>query len=260
VTEDEAFIRAVVDSPGDDTPRLVYADWLDDHDDPRGPYLRAEHAWRKPWRVDEWPTERLQLRAMAVGLDPVWVARISRPPVGVCCEHLQFAHRGPQLTIDELAEVDHWPRVRFPDDYTAFLLNYNGGIPHLPDYSPAMLGNTEFTLGELFSFHPKDNLRAHRTLHRKVHCYWNERLPPFLETKPPDYEDDIVTWYHDFIPIGEVDGDRVSLMLGIYGEYCGRLQLINWTWLPGGFIDDESDQLGGSFAGLLSRTAPYTSE
>src|SRR5262249_19542994 len=27
VSEDEAFIRAVVDGPGDDTPRLVYADW-----------------------------------------------------------------------------------------------------------------------------------------------------------------------------------------------------------------------------------------
>ena len=42
MTEDEAFIRAIVDSPGDDTPRLVYADWLDDRADPRGAYLRAE--------------------------------------------------------------------------------------------------------------------------------------------------------------------------------------------------------------------------
>ena len=29
MTDDEAFIRCIVDHPGDDTPRLVYADWLD---------------------------------------------------------------------------------------------------------------------------------------------------------------------------------------------------------------------------------------
>jgi uncharacterized protein (TIGR02996 family) len=39
MTEDEAFIRAVVDRPGDDTARLVYADWLDERSDPRGAYL-----------------------------------------------------------------------------------------------------------------------------------------------------------------------------------------------------------------------------
>jgi uncharacterized protein (TIGR02996 family) len=34
VTDDEAFIRAIVDSPGDDAPRLIYADWLDERRDP----------------------------------------------------------------------------------------------------------------------------------------------------------------------------------------------------------------------------------
>ncbi len=42
--DEETFIRAVVDRPGDDTPRLMYADWLDDRADPRGAYLRAERA------------------------------------------------------------------------------------------------------------------------------------------------------------------------------------------------------------------------
>lgn len=37
---EEAFLAAVVAAPGDDTARLVYADWLDEHDDPRGKYLR----------------------------------------------------------------------------------------------------------------------------------------------------------------------------------------------------------------------------
>ena len=94
MTEDEAFIRAVVDNPGEDTPRGAYADWLDEHDDPRGPYLRAEFEWAMPWRNGERPTDNLALRERAARLDPMWVARISRPPMGVCCEHIRFEGGG----------------------------------------------------------------------------------------------------------------------------------------------------------------------
>src|SRR5262249_31741447 len=94
MTEDEVFIRAVVDSPGDDTSRLVYADWLDEHDDPRGPYLRAETDPVRRW-TDTRDVPRLmagiaKLGRMAAALDPVWVARVSRPPQGVCCDHIRF--------------------------------------------------------------------------------------------------------------------------------------------------------------------------
>ena len=46
---EEAFLRAIVDRPGDDTPRLVYADWLDDHDaSARAAFLRAERDADRP--------------------------------------------------------------------------------------------------------------------------------------------------------------------------------------------------------------------
>ena len=39
--DDDAFLRAIADAPGDDAPRLVYADWLDEHGQPdRAEYLR----------------------------------------------------------------------------------------------------------------------------------------------------------------------------------------------------------------------------
>jgi uncharacterized protein (TIGR02996 family) len=38
-----AFLRAVVDSPGDDTPLLVLADWLEEHDEPRRAELLRLH-------------------------------------------------------------------------------------------------------------------------------------------------------------------------------------------------------------------------
>lgn len=38
-----AFLRAIADAPADDPPRLVFADWLDDHDRPeRAAFIRVE--------------------------------------------------------------------------------------------------------------------------------------------------------------------------------------------------------------------------
>jgi len=33
VTDEDALIRAIIAAPADDAPRLVYADWLDEHDE-----------------------------------------------------------------------------------------------------------------------------------------------------------------------------------------------------------------------------------
>ena len=38
----EAFLQAILEEPDDDVHRLVYADWLDEHDDPRGTFIRAQ--------------------------------------------------------------------------------------------------------------------------------------------------------------------------------------------------------------------------
>jgi uncharacterized protein (TIGR02996 family) len=42
MTHDEAFLRAILDNPDDDTPRLVYADWLEEQGDPRGEFIRLQ--------------------------------------------------------------------------------------------------------------------------------------------------------------------------------------------------------------------------
>jgi uncharacterized protein (TIGR02996 family) len=260
VTEDEAFIRAIVDSPGDDTPRLVYADWLDDRDDPRGPYLRAELEIVNSLRSGGTAPILDKRDELAIGLDSVWVARISRPPIGVCCEHLRFDESGPRLTVDALDEVRRWRRVQFPAAYTAFLLNYNGGRPTLPGFAPPRLGDTGFRVGWFFPFGSKSNLRDPGTLCSEVHRYWNDRLPAFLDSKSADYEDEMVNWYHDFIPIADAPNESVSVMLGVYGHYRGRVQLVNWGWTPGWFSYAESDVVGGSLARLLALITPDTGE
>jgi uncharacterized protein (TIGR02996 family) len=42
MSEEDGFLRAILASPEDTFVRLVYADWLEDRDDPRGEYLRLE--------------------------------------------------------------------------------------------------------------------------------------------------------------------------------------------------------------------------
>src|SRR4051794_1321406 len=43
VTTEESFLAAIIDCPEDDTHRLVYADWLDDHGQPeRAEFIRLQ--------------------------------------------------------------------------------------------------------------------------------------------------------------------------------------------------------------------------
>jgi uncharacterized protein (TIGR02996 family) len=44
MTPDEAFIEAIRDAPDDDTPRLIYADWLEERGDPHGEFIRLQCA------------------------------------------------------------------------------------------------------------------------------------------------------------------------------------------------------------------------
>jgi uncharacterized protein (TIGR02996 family) len=63
MTHDQAFLEAIRDSPHDDTPRLVYADWLEEHGNPdRAEFIRVQCTLsRMRSRADDW--QRLSNRA-----------------------------------------------------------------------------------------------------------------------------------------------------------------------------------------------------
>src|SRR5262245_21618304 len=48
-SDGEALFRAVCENPADDTPRLVYADWLEENDQPeRAEFIRLQcEAWNR---------------------------------------------------------------------------------------------------------------------------------------------------------------------------------------------------------------------
>jgi uncharacterized protein (TIGR02996 family) len=168
MTEDEAFIRAVVDSPGDDLPRLVYADWLDERGDPRGAYLRAEAEWAQPWRRGERPILSNKLRAMAKSLDATWVARVTRPPMGVCADHVGFTESGALLSPKELDRLERRVEVTFPTELRAFLLNWNGGVPGANRFPHPLLPNFECELQPWFSVGPSPNCKAEHDLAYRI--------------------------------------------------------------------------------------------
>ena len=43
-TEPDGFLTRIREQPDDDGPRLIYADWLDEQNDPRGEFIRTQLA------------------------------------------------------------------------------------------------------------------------------------------------------------------------------------------------------------------------
>jgi uncharacterized protein (TIGR02996 family) len=76
------FLAAIQADPDDNVARLVFADWLDEQGRPGGEFLRAECALSAVGPADETRLALLaKLRLASRGLDPAWVARLSRVPL-----------------------------------------------------------------------------------------------------------------------------------------------------------------------------------
>jgi uncharacterized protein (TIGR02996 family) len=51
--EDDPFLQAILADPGNDAPRLIYADWLEERGDPRGEFIRVQCALARLGGDDE---------------------------------------------------------------------------------------------------------------------------------------------------------------------------------------------------------------
>jgi len=99
---DDAFLAALAANFDDETTRLVYADWLDERGDPRGPFLRAEVEWARLHLDDEaFPAAMRHFSIAQRGIDPTWVERVSRLPALVHQTWNSTAHHFEKL-IDSI--------------------------------------------------------------------------------------------------------------------------------------------------------------
>ena len=56
MTHNDAFLQDILANPEDDTPRLIYADWLEERGDPRGEFIRVQcRLARMPADDRRWP-------------------------------------------------------------------------------------------------------------------------------------------------------------------------------------------------------------
>lgn len=90
--EDRTFIRAILSNPAELTAWLVYADWLDEHDNP----LQAEFLRLMARRGQlnntqpEWYTVEERLQELRGTLERVWVEVFDRPKIENCSQRFQF--------------------------------------------------------------------------------------------------------------------------------------------------------------------------
>ena len=49
MNEEAAFLNAIFANPDDDAPRLIYADWLEERDDPKGEFIRLQCKHANQW-------------------------------------------------------------------------------------------------------------------------------------------------------------------------------------------------------------------
>lgn len=127
---ESSYLDELIANPGAESVRRAYATWLAARGDCRSDYLLAE---LDLGRTRQRPAEE-RVRELAAPLDPVWVARVSRPPIGVCTDHVRFRDTlpnfpRPHLEAQRLDWIESRFHLRLPVDYRAFLLNYNGGQP-----------------------------------------------------------------------------------------------------------------------------------
>lgn len=94
--EELPFIREIMFDVGDDTPRLIYADWLDERDDPRGEFLRLDMLLSQADMTGETSAKWRERRGeLLEGLDPQWISLLARCPIELCPQKVDFKFMCP---------------------------------------------------------------------------------------------------------------------------------------------------------------------
>nr|MCU0706538.1 SMI1/KNR4 family protein [Fimbriiglobus sp.] len=172
----------------------------------------------------------LRLNGLAEGLDPVWVARVSRPPVGVCADDAGIREASPGVSAERLDSVEHATGVKLPIQFRAFLQNWAGGKP-----KAFMFRNRGYELGPLGRF---------------IWCG---------ESSGFDLVMAITTWQrsrntilHRMIPICDTDcGARSSLVAVRYGkENTGVVYHVHDSYVP--YLAEEPSRLADSLSSFLA--------
>ncbi len=94
--EELPFIREIMFDVGDDTPRMIYADWLDERDDPRGEFLRLDMLLSQAAATEETSAKLREQRGQLIDkLDLQWISLLARCPIELCPQKVEFKFMCP---------------------------------------------------------------------------------------------------------------------------------------------------------------------
>lgn len=78
MTDEEGFLQAIIESPDDDAPRLVFADWLEERGDPRGEFIRVQCEQARMSEDDgQWPIRVRREEELLNLHGPAWLGGVS---------------------------------------------------------------------------------------------------------------------------------------------------------------------------------------
>ena len=132
------ILATVIADPSDDTAKLVYADWLEERDDPRGEYLRllcAVDGWGDPVPDREAALDRLQV--LNSDFDRDWLASVQKglrwrtvfeanlEPFATRNDGVQHEF-DPPATEERLQWAERQLGFRFPADLREMLSEFDG--------------------------------------------------------------------------------------------------------------------------------------
>ena len=87
MSEDDAFLRKLLENPADDNVRLVYADWLEEQENPtafaKAKFLRLQTEQPKVGKKQR-KVIKQRLQTLATSLSPKWLAVVSKLVIENC--------------------------------------------------------------------------------------------------------------------------------------------------------------------------------
>jgi uncharacterized protein (TIGR02996 family) len=177
----EAFLRAVIEAPDDDAPRLVYADWLDDHGEPeRAEFIRVQcELVRLPAGDPSRPDLERRERQLLDEFGWAWAAELG-PRIDQWVYHRGFIERVEmclECPAENILEVLRLAPVRHLRDQTQLddLSGVVEALPHLDRLTGlefwGLYGFKDKLMAQLLS---SPHLRNLRTL--ILHHDYNGRL------------------------------------------------------------------------------------
>ena len=115
MSDDSTFLAAINTAPADNTPRLVYADWLEEQGRP-AEFLRIECEIAELDPGDYWQRVHsvAKLRCAIRGLDDEWMAAVSRVSIEeiyACHQEIQSWLRRRVTVAELLAHMAEWDKV-----------------------------------------------------------------------------------------------------------------------------------------------------